>query len=99
MIPSSCQVTPTLTSLPQQLFLADEPIYVFADYVPPGKHNIVALVNTQNKPLKKVSNFLLMVKPRKGKIEPKEKKVKQYKISRVFKKTTSVFRDWQVDTD
>ncbi len=41
-----------------------EKIYVFADFLPPGKHNTCLVYNTQNIPQKDIFNFLTLVKPR-----------------------------------
>jgi hypothetical protein len=41
-----------------------ERVYVFADYLPPGKHNTCLLYNSVNKPKKGMYTFFTRVKPR-----------------------------------
>lgn len=41
-----------------------EKVYIFADYLPPGKHNSCLLYNTTNAPKKGIYSFMTAVKPR-----------------------------------
>jgi hypothetical protein len=45
-----------------------EKVYVFAKYLPPGKHNTCLLYNTTNVPAKDLYTFFTIVKPREDQI-------------------------------
>ncbi len=91
----------------QQLTDMKEKAYVFADYLPPGKHNTCLLFNSQKVPLKGMYTFLAPVRPRELPLLISNrimfdildrKKVKEYRIIRKFDKPNSMFKDYPEDT-
>lgn len=74
-----------------------EKIYVFADFLPAGKHNTCFLFNTQNVPKKAMYTFLVNVRHRELPLNLFSKKVREYRISRKFDKPTSMFKDFPED--
>jgi len=75
-----------------------EKLYVYADYLPPGKHNCCILYNSINEPKKGLYTFLSNVRQRELPLELYSKKVKEYRIIRKFDKPTSMFKDFPEDT-
>jgi hypothetical protein len=57
-----------------------EKVYVYADFLPPGKHNTCLLYNTPNIPRKGMYTFLANVKHRELPLSIFSKKVKEYRI-------------------
>jgi hypothetical protein len=75
-----------------------EKIYVYADFLPPGKHNTCLLYNTPNEPKKGMYTFLVNVRHRELPLNLLTKKVREYRIQRRFDKPVSMFKDFPEDT-
>ena len=71
-----------------------EKIYVYADFLPPGKHNTCLLYNTPNEPKKGMYTFLVNVRHRELPLNILTKKVREYRIQRRFDKPVSMFKDF-----
>eukprot|EP00347_Sterkiella_histriomuscorum_P021600 403333417 len=74
-----------------------EKVYIYAQYLPPGKHNTCLVYNTSNVPKKDIYTFYTIVKPREDIIPINHKKVKEFKIERIFDKPNSMFKDYIED--
>jgi hypothetical protein len=75
-----------------------EKIFVYADFLPPGKHNTCLLYNTPTEPKKGMYTFLVNVRHRELPLNLLTKKVREYRIQRRFDKPVSMFKDFPEDT-
>lgn len=75
-----------------------EKVYVYADFIAPGNHNASILYNSNEDPsmaTKNIYTTIINAKPREHKIDLKYKKIKQFRVERVFQKEASMFKDWK----
>ncbi|CDW82841.1 UNKNOWN [Stylonychia lemnae] len=60
-------------------------------------HNTCLVYNTINIPLKDIYSFTTVVRPREELIKIRHKRVKEYKIERIFDKSNSMFKEYIED--
>lgn len=77
----------------------DEKLWVWAGFVPPGKHSYSVLFPNENKLEQDICFNQVIVQPRSYPLEVALKRTKIEAISRRFDRAKSVFRDWRIDTD